>query len=696
MKVENRRNILFRYGSIVFLVLLLCVRIVWKLVDNTVVSADKWNAKAEQALTSIDTIMPVRGDILACDGSILATNMRVYTPAIDFRCPRFRENAYRKAIPALADSMAHYFPRRTRDQWVEYLNRPLSRPREKRSRAFPLVRDISYAEAEMMRGFPFLKEKKIFTGFHVNDRLRRVRPYGDMARRSIGGVGVDSLVNVPYGKYGLERALDSLLAGTPGLSKKVPLTKAIVDWTDRPPIDGYDVLTTIDIKMQDMLENELNKVLEVCRADWGTALLMEVKTGDIKAIANLQMSPNPNEGYIECLNRAVLRYEPGSVVKTLSMLIMLEDGKIPDINREIETGGRSTVILGRKVSDHLHTTTVPISRALEYSSNIALSKMVLEFYGQNPGQFYTRIKNSGFLKPFNTGIAEEMTPRIDSLGHKRSDLLGLTRQSFGYGTEISPLYTAALYNAIANGGQFVRPRVVRGIRGEGVDTIYDVDYVNKHFCSPENAAKLRDMLHKVVWGKLGTANRVVPSDKVEIAGKTGTAKVIRPNVGYVDGVHRLTFCGFFPYDNPRYTCIVVVEAPKETWFSPEATSGRVVKNMAEGLYARGMLGNRSDYWADTKVVNGAVPTFYASASDRNDRINAALCAGGPKSVLETPSRHEDGVPEVLGLGLREALQELESAGYNVAFSGSGYVAGQDPAPGTQARQGSQITLLLKE
>ena len=292
MKRENRRNILVRYGVIVFFILILSARIVYKLVDNTIVSADKWNAKAEQTLANIDTIQPVRGDILAADGSVLATNMIVYTPMLDFRVPRFKEKDYRQAVPELADSMARYFPHRTAEQWRQYLLKPLQSEKAKRPRAFPLLAKASNIQVEQLRTFPFLREKKLFTGFHVDKEMQRVRPYGDMARRSIGATGFVGGKSTKQGIYGLEKALDSLLAGKPGVSKKVRLTNAIVDWTDLPPVDGYNVLTTIDIKMQDIVENELNKILEVCQADWGTAVLMEVGTGDIKAIANLELSPS--------------------------------------------------------------------------------------------------------------------------------------------------------------------------------------------------------------------------------------------------------------------------------------------------------------------------------------------------------------------------------------------------------------------
>lgn len=690
MKKENRKNILFRYGAIVLMILLLSSMIVYRLVDNTVLSAEKWNAKAEESLSGVDTIMPVRGNILAADGSMLATNMIVYTPMLDFRAPKFNEKKYKEMMPALADSLVKYFPQRNREGWIEYLSAPLKKEEKKRPRAFAIVRKVSHDQSELIHTFPFLSEPKRITGFHVDSEMQRVRPYGDMARRSIGAVGQTDKDRTRRGIYGLEKALDSLLAGKPGISKKVRLTNAIVDWTDQAPIDGFDVMTTIDIKMQDILENELNKVLDVCKAKWGTAILMEVGTGDIKAIANLELSEKPGEGYIESLNYAVQRFEPGSVVKTLSLLVAMEDGKIPNLRR-VYTTGSEFVVGGARTVDCSKSDTLSLNRALEISSNIVMSKMILEAYGNNPGRFYSRVKQSGFLDRFNTGIAEEIIPRIDSL--KATDKVSLTRQSFGYGTEISALYTCALYNAIAGGGKFVRPRLVRGLRGKDIDTIFDVSYVRERICSEENARQLRSMLRKVVWGPRGTARSVVQSDKVEIAGKTGTANMIADG-HYVQHMNRLSFCGFFPYDNPRYTCMVIVAYPRETWQSPATTSGRVVKNVAEAMYARGMLGNSSDYRKGAEKV-GDHPTYYASLSDSHNSLHSQL-GGGKKAVMPKPKDTGSGVPDVLGLGLRDALARLESAGYNVEFSGAGYVAGQMPTPGTKVAKGTKIKLKLKQ
>lgn len=704
MKRENRRNILFRYCVIVVLITLLSFWICFNLWDTTYRSADKWNRKADSTLAKVDTILPLRGSILAADGSLLSANMLVYEARVDFRTPKFDEKYYRAAIDSLADTLALYHPVRNREQWKEYLEKPLEVEHAKRTRGFLLLKNLSFEQWKQIRKFPFFKAKVSKTGLHKEEKPIRARPYGAMARRSIGGVSIGLTkadieyckkhgkfgrnVHIPYGVYGLERSLDSLLKGREGYSRKVPLTNAIVDWTDTPPVDGYDVLTTIDIKMQDLVETELNKVLDVCKADWGTAILMEVGTGDIKAIANLERNPSTGETYIESLNYAVRRADPGSVIKLLSMLVMMEDGKIPNINKVYKTGPYFSVG-NTRISDCTKTESLPVNRALEISSNIVVSKLVLEAYGNNPGEFYTKVKEAGFLDRFNTGIAEEVRPWIDSLTHRQR--VALTRQAFGYAMDVSPLYICALYNAVAGGGQFVRPRLVRGLRGNGIDSVCPVTYVRDRICSEKTAADLRSMLRKVVWGERGTARKIVKSDKVEIAGKTGTANMIQ-NGQYVKGVSRLSFCGFFPYDKPQYTCMVVVAYPKETWRSPETTSGRVVKNVAEAMFARGMLGNTSDYHTQGAKGN---PVYYAGFDNSADAVNA-LIGGGSKSVIATPKQVASGVPDVMGLGMRDAIKLLEDAGYNVAITGSGCVVSQSPLPGSNMPSGTKVKLQLEE
>lgn len=696
-KADNRKKTLLRYFFITILILVFCIAIVTKLVDTTILSADKWNEKANKELSRTTVITPERGDILAADGSVLATNLRFYTLRMDYRAERFMDGLLRQQIDTIADSLATYFPIRTASEWKKHLLDPLSKPDSLRPRSHRLIRNISYADMMRIRTFPFFKIMNANrNGLTVESTMRRVNPYGSMARRSIGTVGETAECSEIHGRSGLEGALDSLLYGIPGIAKKIPLTRGIVNWTDTPATPGYNILTTIDIKMQDIVENELNNLLNYVDAEWGVAVLMDVATGDIKAISNLEKSKDPDRGYIEGMNRAVLGYEPGSVIKTLSMMIALEDGIVRP-HEVINTGFAYAYAGGRAISDSHGVPSMTVAEVIERSSNIGMTKIITRKYDSRPGDFYSRIKSIGFFEPFNTGITGERTPRFDSVPNNRGGRITLSRQCYGYATEIPPLYTLSIYNAIANGGRYVRPRLVGGLRAEGVDSMLPVTYVRDRICSEQTAATMRELLTRVVWGEHGTA-RGLRSDKVRIAGKTGTCYMVSPTGGY-DSRKRLAFCGFFPAENPKYSCMVLTCNPRQNAFGAASTSGMVLKNIALRLYSRGMLDNSSDYRA---TAEGADPktsaTLYASAGDNHSsKVRSAVDLGARHSAMRRPEDTPAGsVPDVRGYGLRDAVEALEKRGFSVSFSGSGYVHSQTPHAGAKVPRGSAISLSLVE
>lgn len=686
-KTNNRTHILLRYIFVMLGIALLAGAIAFKVVKTTVIDADKWNEKAEKYLSGVVTIAPERGNILAHDGSVLATNLRYYTVRIDYRSERFKMDQYIRQLDTIADSMAHYFPIKNRAQWLKHLKAPLER--ERLPRAYRLLRHISYADYMQLRKLPFFNiPNRNRNGIVLEPVDLRKKPYGAMARRSIGNVNEDSATGEFHGISGLEKALDSMLYGTPGISKKIALTRNIVDWADVKPVRGYDILTTIDIKMQDILENELNKVLELCDAEWGTAILMDVKTGDIKAISNLELNKRTGN-YIEGMNRAVLGYEPGSVVKTLSMLIALEEGAVRDTSMYISTGSSYAFAGGRPITDAHGVSGMRASEVLEMSSNIGMTKITAIKYGNDPVGFRNRVAETGFFEPMHTGIAGETTPRYPILDDSRRSRIAMSRMCYGYTTEISPMSMLAVYNAIANNGKYVRPRLVKGLSRDGVDSILPVTYIRPTICSERNAKILQAMLKKVVWGKHGTG-RMLRDKRVPIAGKTGTCYVIE-NGRYNTSKRRLAFCGFFPADNPMYSCAVLVCNPRKYPRGAASTSGTVLKNTALMMYSRGMLDNSSDYKASPVSDS---PTSYATRQEsQRKNVKSEL---GVKNMprLATPAKTETGVPNVLGYGIVEALTLLEDVGYNVQISGSGYVKKQSPEGGTQLAEGSVVKLEL--
>lgn len=668
MKEKRHSHILARYAIICGLILFFAGCISFKLFSTTIVDAEKWNEKADKELSVTEIIYPKRGNILADDGSVMVTNLTFYNVRLDYRSEGFAEKQLKNNINALADSMAAAFPQLTAKQWADTLLKPLNIPKNKRPRAYKILKEIDFSQLERLKTFPFFSIKnQNKTGLTEESVSKRVSAYGSMARRSIGHVSF--VGNEVRGYSGLEKSLDSLLYGTPGVYKRVPFTKRIGNWTDIPAVNGYDVRTTINIAMQDMLEEELHRMLDTCGAEWGTAVLMEVATGDIKAIANLERNDKGN--YIEAFNRAVVAYEPGSVVKTISMLIALEDGLVDDLDEMIEIGPSYVYGGGKPIHDSHRIDRATVAGIIEQSSNIGMTKIIQRGYHNDPPAFVKRLESIGIFDKMNSGIAEEETPRM-SRNPKRVDL---ARMAYGYTTAIPPLYTLSYYNAIANGGRYVRPRLVSRVSRDGADSIIPVSYIRDRICSEENAEKLKYMLTQVVEGPSGTARRIKNSS-IRIAGKTGTCNSIDPATGqYNRSVQRLAFCGFFPVDNPKYSMIVLTFHPTKNFFGAASTSGEVVKNMALKLYSRGLLDMYPDY-DDVTSSDKGMPTFNATQSDGYGNLLSTISAPESKNYYIDITTDTQGVPSVINFGLREAIARLEAAGYEVKFKGEGHVVSQ--------------------
>jgi cell division protein FtsI (penicillin-binding protein 3) len=707
---SRRSHILGRLAMLSLAIVFVAGTIVFMLFNTTVINAGAWNAKAEATLNDTIAIKPKRGDILACDGSILATNLNYYNVRMDFRADRFMIEAYSNAIDSLADSLSRYFPVRTREQWKTKLEYPLTLTRSKRSRSYLLLRQIPFDQVERIRNFPFFKRSRNpnKTGLTAEPVLVRRYPYGEMAKLSIGRVG-EVKGGEKHGISGLERALDSLLYGKPGKATKVMFTNRVAPWTVEPQQDGYTILTTIDITMQDIMEHELEEILRETNAEWGTAILMEVATGDIKAISNLERDTIPGSGrYIEAMNRAVQAYEPGSVLKAVSMVIALEDG-FANLNQSFTTEHGGYMISNYRVRDtHFSpTSTLSLMEIIPYSSNISFAKLMVPQFRSDLNSYRERVRKLGLMERWGTGIAGERPAWFPTLDPKAGGLVTLAQQAFGYGCMVPPLYTCALYNAIANDGKFVKPRLMQALRmADGTDSLLKVSYVRDSICSPANARIIREMLYGVVNLKPGgTAWRLKgKDDPFNFAGKTGTAKIARerdprhPEIpvapGYIQGAYRLSFCGFFPYEKPKYTLMVLVSHPKPG-YGPWSTSGRVFKNIAMKMYSRGMFGNPSDFH-DNAPAEPSPANLYAFDNATTGASVIQNYAPAAK-ISRTPGKTVRGtVPDVEHLGLRQALVKLEKAGYNVAFNGQGSVVSQTPAAGSPAPKGSKVTLTLSQ
>lgn len=700
----NKRHILIRYAIVVGFMLLFSATIAWSLFKTTAIQAEEWNKKAAEVLMKPVPIEPERGKLLADNGSVLAANLQYYVLRIDWFAEGIRDSVLMKEIGPLCDSLAKFDDSMTAIEWKQKILQDRKDILDEAKKVYPngkkgrknhayklFPRMLTHNEYMRVRNFPFLRLPKGKNGFIVEKNNRRVKPYGNMAARSIGIVGQDSTSSFIHGRAGLEMALDSLLYGKPGIAQSLQLTNSIVKAERVPAVKGYDITTTINIQLQDIVENELNDMCIQTEAKWGTCVLMEVATGEIKAISNLELDEKTGK-YVEGRNHAVLGYEPGSVVKTISMMVALEDGIVTNIDEPIATGSSWTYAGGKPITDSHGAATRTPRQIIETSSNIGMAKLIVKKYGNNPPAFHERLREMGFFEPFNLGIAGETVPWYQDATIAYGGRVTLSRQAFGYGSKIPPLYTLAMYNAIANDGKFVRPHLVKKLSREGEpDSIVPVTYIRKQVCSPENAQKLRTMLYDVVWGSHGTARHWVQDDKVKIAGKTGTAYTT--SRGQYSGQKRLAFCGFFPYENPKYSCIVLM---LDANCGAGASSGTVVKNIARKMYARGLLGAAPDFELETVPKDAkSYPTLFASMNDY--AVNNIQRSLNVKSAhrYARPSKVDKGVPNVIGLNVREAIRVLENAGLIVNFTGTGMVTSQSPAAGSPCTRGQRVNLRLR-
>lgn len=713
--MKNKRlQIIWRYGIISAIISIVALLIVGRAVRTTIIDADKWNIKADSTLSRVFMVQPKRGEILASDGSVLATNLTAYTICLDYRTGARRERAFIESLDSLCDSLAFHYPVRTKSEWKKYLAAPLAKKPEIRKQSHVILKEGTYADYMKILKFPFFKryKKKYSHGLYYTTKEVRVMPYGSMARRSIGRC---NYIHVPryqdstlhyikddalHGYSGIEASLDSLLYGTAGTAKYVQLTHGVRTWVDKPAENGKSVKTTIDINIQDIVESELQAMLQKTEAKWGTCILMEVATGDIKAISNLDRDKNGN--YIEAMNYALQAYEPGSVMKPISMIVALEDGYAFPLQRMMDIGHSYVYGGGSPIHDTHSPAALPVSRFIEYSSNIGMTKLIAPYYENDLNGFRERLRKIGFFDSLNTGMAGERPPYFPTLNPKTGGKVSLSRMAYGYCTMIPPLYTCAIYNAIANDGKFVRPRIIKELIDDdgNVETL-PVSYVRDSIMTRKNAGILRKMIYDVVYGEGGTA-KTLRNDIVEIAGKTGTCRIAysrRDSVrdasgkiieGYIDNQYRLAFCGFYPYENPKYTCMVVISNPKPEYKGAATTSGHVVKNIAMKMHARGMLNNYSELMAE--VEKRKAPVLYTS--DRDLMASATKTTGVKTySNFRQPKNCEDGtVPDVTGMGVRDAVRRIEEAGFNVVVKGNGYAISQNLRPGSRVKAGTVVTV----
>lgn len=558
--IDEQRNTVWRFAIIFAVILCGFLAVMGKIIYVQTVERDEWLKVAEKQVPTRKPIQATRGNILDCNGQLLASSMPQYYMYMDASVPALHDNnghLFTTYIDTLARDLSIIVPEHTQAEYKARITRAYLRS-NKRLRVCD--HRINYLQRRELERNPLLKKGKYKSGVFFEDQYRRIKPFGILASRTIGSIYGDG----GGGNSGLEKRFDKELRGIDGMSSIQRIGGRNESVTEIEAQDGLDVVTTIDANLQDIVENALMAKTVERHAKWGCAILMETQTGYIRAIANLDRDPQ-SEDYFEAQNHAVQRVEPGSTFKTIALVAALDDGKI-GIDDTVSISRQPWQYFSVKHTDaHPMDTLLTVRSALAVSSNIALAKLITRSYEGSAKKFVRRIERMGLMDSVYCEIPGADKVRIDI----PRDTVTLSKMSYGYSVELSPMQILMFYNAIANDGRMMRPMLVTAIRqnGENVRT-FRPEVVKSSICSSRTLRDIQGALHDVVWDDhLGTAaakpwSRKAQSRWVSIAGKTGTAQLFIPGHGYSGKHHRMTFVGYFPEDNPQYTCICMIEDPQ--------------------------------------------------------------------------------------------------------------------------------------
>jgi cell division protein FtsI (penicillin-binding protein 3) len=700
--VEIRRVIITRITLIYFILLVFAVVVIAKMVSVQKIKTDRWEKIQENLSENTIIVNPDRGNICADDGSVLATSVPGYFVRIDMASEGVRK-VYGKESDSLAYYLSSYFGNGSKADY----NRKLNEAYKESNRGLMLTpRKIDYTELQKIKKFPILRRGRYGGGLIIEQENRRVNPLGLLALRTLGGLnkGAFGGVHGAIGYTGLEGSFEPYLKGTDGISYKQNLSGRWVTRIEIEPEDGMDIITTLNVKIQDIAESALYKQLLTANADWATAIIMEVKTGEVKAIANL----GKREGdYFETDNFALGPrgcYEPGSTFKLVSLMVALEDGLV-DTSNVFDTGNGQWYKSGRKITDTHAYGKLTVKQIFENSSNVGVAKIITSCYEKNPKKYVDRVYSFGINKPLGLDINGEGQPFFKYPGD--ADWWGTTLagMSYGYETKMTPLQILNFYNAVANNGKMIKPRLVKEVRENGaLVKKYKTEVLNPMIASKETIGKAKKMLEGVCITGTGKA---LNSEYFNIAGKTGTARVATSSEGYSTGMYLASFVGYFPADDPKYSMIVTFNNPRGGYFGA-TVAGPVFKEIAEKVYAFQILTNEPIIEENDEKIH--LPDIKKGESEDILEVISDLklknIKGDPESKWAGVEVKEDNitltdikiseglVPNVQGMGASNAIYLMENAGLQVRISGMGKVKKQSLTPGGKYRKGQTVLLTL--
>ncbi len=682
------------------IVFLFSAGILFRIITIQYAEGEEWRSYAETMGLQVQKVKATRGNIYADDGSLLATSLPVYRVAFDPFLPH--DALYNSHIDSLSYLLSRFYGDMSQKQYRTKLDRA-----RKNERRYIILnrKEIGYQDKKVMERWPLFREGRLRGGIIFEKVEKRILPFSHLGYRTIGTVSADD-----KGVVGLEYSFNRQLAGIDGEALFQKMTggdwRPVYDGSEVRPKDGYDIQTTINVDLQDVTESALLKHLESHQADYGVAVLMEVKTGEIKAISNL--SRNSNGEYYERYNYAVGSQgarEPGSTFKLASMIALLEDSNI-NLTDSVDTGNGEMKFFDETMRDHKPGGygKLTVKEVFEKSSNIGVAKLITEHFGSNPSKYTDYLKSIGLDQPLGFQMVGEGVPYIKDPTDSTWSGLSLPWISHGYELRMTPLQTLALYNAVANNGKMIQPLIVKSVK-KANKTIekFESKVLNPKICSKETLRDVKLMLEGVV--ERGTA-RNIRNDKYKIAGKTGTAKKVEN--GRYTNAYYTSFAGYFPAEDPQYSCIVVIDEPKGYRIYGSDVAAPVFKEIADKIYALNtelhqelpdqralyagvfpVIRNGNQY--DLSMISNelGISNHSETSSDwvKTDVVNNSI-------FWKDNGIKAERIPDVRGMTLRDAIYVLENVGLEVTVSGRGRVETQSLLPGSKFPKGTTIKIEL--
>jgi len=702
--VNIKQSIVLRTRVAFLFVLLFGIAILFKIFTIQVVQGDKWQAKAEQISLKYRNVKSLRGNIYDVNGNLLATSLPFFRLGFD-PCVS-SDDVFNSGLDTLALNLTNYLGEHDK----AYYKNKIKNARLAKRRYLRLTKkQINYHQKKEMMKWPIFEEGRYKGGVIFEKINKRFKPFKNLASRTIGRVWEDTSGNVAGN--GLEYSFNAQLAGQQGkaLYQKMSggLWKPVFDGNEIEATNGWDIQTTIDINVQDVAEDALLRACEKYKAKYGCVIVMEVATGEIKALANLGRTEN--DTYYENYNYAVGAQgltEPGSTFKLASMIALMEHKNLK-LTDTIETGNGRFEFYDRTMTDAKYGGygNLTVQEVFEKSSNIGTSRLVEKYFHSNPQKYLDYLKHIGIDKSVDFQIMGEAKPYIKKTKDKSWSGVTLPWMSIGYELKLAPIHTLTLYNAIANGGKMISPILIKESRigGKPVEH-YESNVLNDQICSKTTLRKVKKMLEGVV--ERGTAKNI-KTKKYKIAGKTGTAQKIEK--GKYVRKYYTSFAGYFPADNPKYSCIVIVDSPEGYYMEGSTTAAPVFREIADKIYSTDFVLHKPLKMKNT-AKKGYFPMIKGGYRDDLKYLCNKLSISNHTKTEEdwvqssvsnnsvywkSKGMIENLVPNVKGYTLKDAVFVLESAGLWVKFEGNGRVVKQSQIPGTKALRGSEVKLVLE-